>query len=61
MNTSDVIKLYLATRRAQGVQLRSGARALGQFARETGNIALQDVTPSAVATFLRGRGALSAS
>ena len=61
MNTSDVIKAYLATRRAQGVQLRSGARALGQFARETGNIALQDVTPSAVATFLRGRGALSAS
>ena len=61
MNTSDVIKVYLATRRAQGVQLRSGARALGQFARETGNIALQDVTPSAVATFLRGRSALSAT
>lgn len=61
MNTSEVIKAYLSTRRAQGVQLRSGARALGQFARETGNLALQDVTPSAVATFLRGHGALSAS
>jgi site-specific recombinase XerD len=61
MNTSDVITEYLAARRAQGVQIRSGARALRQFARETGDRPLPEVTPDAVATFLRGHGALSAA
>jgi site-specific recombinase XerD len=61
MNTSDVVKAYLAARRAQGVQFSSGARALRQFARETGDSPLAEVTPQAVAKFLRGRGALSAT
>ena len=61
MNTSDVITIYLAARRAQGVQIRSGARALRQFARETGDRPLHDVTQQAVITFLHGHGALSAS
>ena len=61
MNTSDVIKTYLATRRAQGVQIRSGARTLRQFARETGDRPLDTVTPYAVAAFLRGHGAISAT
>lgn len=61
MNTSDVIKAYLTARRAQGVQIRSGARALRQFARETGDRPLDAVTPQAVATFLRGHGAISAA
>ena len=61
MNTSDVIKSYLAARRAQGVQIRSGARTLRQFASETGNLPVDEVTPNAVATFLRGRGELSAT
>jgi integrase/recombinase XerD len=59
MNTNDVIKEYLAARRAQGVQIRSGARALRQFARETGDRPLHEVTPLEVATFLRGHGAIS--
>lgn len=61
MNTSDLIMVYLAARRAQGVQFRSGARALRQFARETGDRPLHQVTPQAVSTFLRGHGALSAA
>lgn len=61
MNTSDVITEYLAARRAQGVQIRSGARALRQFARETGDQPLHDVTSQAVITFLRGHGLLSAA
>ena len=61
MTTSDVIKAYLAARRAQGVQIRSGARALRQFARETGDRPLPEVTAPAVAAFLRGHGALSAA
>lgn len=61
MNTGDVIKTYLAARRAQGVQIRSGARTLRQFARETGDLPVDEVTPQAVAAFLRGKGALSAT
>lgn len=61
MNTSDVIRTYIAARRAQGAQIRSGARLLHQFARETGNPPLDEVTPQAVITFLRGRGTLSAT
>ena len=61
MITSDVIKDYLAVRLAQGVQIKSGARALRQFARETGDRPLNEVNPQAVATFLRGHGALSAT
>lgn len=61
MITSDVVDAYLATRRAQGVSLRSGARVLRQFARETGNLELSEVTSESVAVFLRGRGKLSAT
>ena len=61
MNTSDVIKDYLTARRAQGVQIRSGARTLRQFARETGDLPIHEVTSQAVSTFLQGRGKLSAT
>lgn len=61
MTTSELIKDYLAARRAHGTRLRSGERALYQFARETGDQPLTTVTPEAVATFLRGRGDLSAT
>lgn len=61
MIASDVVDVYLAARRAQGVHLRSGARVLRQFARETGNPDLSEVTPESVAAFLRGRGKLSAT
>lgn len=61
MNTSDLITLYLAVRRAHGVQIHSGARVLRQFARETGDRPLREVTPQAVAAFLRGHGELSAA
>jgi integrase/recombinase XerD len=61
MTTSELIKAYLAARRAHGTRLRSGERVLYQFARETGDQPLAVVTPEAVATFLRGRGDLSAT
>lgn len=61
MNTSALIEVYLAARRGQGVQIRTGARALRQFARETGDQPLHDVTPQAVVTFLCGHGVLSAA
>jgi site-specific recombinase XerD len=61
MIASDVIDAYLAARRAQGVRLHSSAKVLRQFARETGNPELSEVTPASVDTFLRGRGELSAT
>ncbi|MBT9504774.1 MAG: tyrosine-type recombinase/integrase [Burkholderiaceae bacterium] len=61
MRTSELIRTYLAARRAHGTRLRSGERALYQFARETGDQPLAQVPPAAVATFLRGRGELSAT
>jgi len=61
MTALEVVDAYLASRRALGVRLASGAPVLRQFVRETGNLPLRDITPEAVAGFLRGRGALSAS
>lgn len=60
MTSSELIKAYLAARRAHGVKLTTGERTLYQFARETGDRPLAEVTPEEVATFLRGR-ALSAT
>ena len=61
MNTRDLVEQYLAARRAQGTALKSGQRKLMQFARETGNRPLAEVTPEAVAAFLRGRNGPSAT
>lgn len=61
MNTSELIGHYLAVRRANGTSLKSSERLLYQFARETGDLPLADVTQQAVSVFLRGRGELSAT
>lgn len=61
MNTRELVEQYLAARRAHGTALRSSQRMLMQFARETGNRALADVTPEAVAAFLRGRKGLTST
>lgn len=61
MSALEIVNAYVAVRRAQGVRLSSSARVLRQFARETGNRPLSEVTPEAVAMFLRGHGALSAT
>lgn len=60
MTTSELIKDYLVARRAHGVKLSNRQRTLYQFARETGDLPLAQVTPEAVDKFLRG-SALSAS
>ena len=61
MNTTELIGRYLVARRAMGASLKSGQRLLYQFARETGDLPLADVTPQAVSAFLCGRGELSAT
>ena len=61
MTTSELIQAYVQAKRAHGVMLRSGERVLYQFARETGDCALADVTADVVAAFLRGAGDISAT
>ena len=61
MNTRELVEQYLAARRAHGTALKSAERMLMQSARETGNRALTDVTPEAVATVLRGRHGLTST
>jgi len=61
MTTLELVEAYIVTKRAQGAKLVSARGVLRHFARETGNLPLADVTPSAVAAFLRGRGELSAT
>lgn len=61
MTALEVIDAYLAARRAVGVRLARDAGVLHQFVREMGIVRLSDVTPDTVATFLRGRGALSST
>jgi integrase/recombinase XerD len=56
MTAIEVVEAYLVARRALGVLLDRQGRFLRQFVRETGNTPLSDVTPTAVASFLRGRG-----
>jgi len=56
MTALEVVEAYLVARRALGVLLDRQGRFLRQFVRETGNTPLSDVTPTAVASFLRGRG-----
>lgn len=59
MKTSELIAHYLTARRATGTRLKSAERLLYQFARETGDLPLAEVTPAAVSAFLHGHGEIS--
>ena len=56
MSALEVVNAYIAVRRAQGVRLSSSARVLRQFARETGNRPLSEVTPTRFAEIARSWG-----
>jgi len=61
MRLSEVIESYVAAKTALGMSFDSARRMLGQFCREIGNPPIREVQAEAVATFLRGRGALNAT
>ncbi len=61
MTALEAVEAYLAARRALGVRLDRGGRYLHQFVRESGNVPLCDITPTAVERFLRGRGVPTAT
>jgi site-specific recombinase XerD len=61
MRLSEVIDAYIAMKTSLGMSFDSARRLLRQFSREIGNPTIGEVQAEAVATFLRGRGALNAT
>ena len=61
MRVGEVIKAYVALKTSLGMSFESPRRVLEQFSREIGNPPIGEVQAEAVAAFLRGRGALSAT
>jgi integrase/recombinase XerD len=61
MRLSEVIDAYIAMKTSLGMSFDSARRLLKQFSREIGNPTIGEVQAEAVATFLRGRGALNAT
>lgn len=61
MRVSEVIDAYIAMKTSLGMSFDSARRLLGQFSREISNPTIGEVQAEAVATFLRGRGALNAT
>jgi integrase len=61
MMLNDVIDTYLAKQRSLGMRFESAGHLLRRFCRAMGDLKIDDVTPEAVAEFLQGEGALSAS
>ena len=56
-----MIDAYIAMKTSLGMSFESARRVLEQFSREIGNPTIGEVQAEAVATFLRGRGALNAT
>jgi integrase/recombinase XerD len=61
MKVTDVVDAYLTRQRSLGMRFESAGQMLHRFSRVTGNPNINEVTPEAVAQFLRGEGALSAT
>jgi integrase/recombinase XerD len=57
----NVVDAYLARQRSLGMRFESAAHLLRRFCRAMGNPEIAKVTPEAVAEFLQGTGALSAT
>jgi integrase/recombinase XerD len=61
MTLADVIDAYVALQQSLGMRFEAARKLLRQFSREMGNPDIDKVQASAVADFLRGTGALSAT
>ena len=61
MKLIEVIDAHVTLQRSLGMRFESAARLLQQFNREMGNPQIDQVSPEAVALFLQGAGALSAT
>jgi integrase/recombinase XerD len=61
MKVTDVVDAYLTRQRSLGMRFEGAGRMLHRFSRAIGNPNIDEVTPEAVAKFLRGEGKLSAT
>ena len=61
MTVGEVIEAYVALKKSLGMSFESARRVLEQFSREIGNPPIGEVQAEAVAAFLQGCGALSAT
>jgi integrase/recombinase XerD len=61
MMLTEVVDAYLCRQRSLGARFDSAGHLLHRFCRAMGNPQIDEVTAEAVADFLRGSGALSAS
>jgi site-specific recombinase XerD len=61
MKLIDVIDAYVTLQRSLGMRFEAGRKLLRQFSREMGNPHIDQVRSEAVANFLQGKGALSAT
>jgi len=61
MTLTDVVDAYLTRQRSLGMRFESAGHLLRRFNRTMGDRKIDEVTPEAVADFLHGKGALSAT
>jgi len=61
MKVIEVVDAYLTRQRSLGMRFESAGQILHRFSRVMGNPKIDEVSPEAVANFIRGNGALSAS
>jgi integrase/recombinase XerD len=59
MKLKDVVDAYLSRQRSLGMRFESAGQLLCQFSRAMGNPKIGEVTPEAVAGFLRTKGVVS--
>lgn len=59
MKLEDVVDAYLSRQRSLGMRFESAGQLLCQFSRAMGNPKIGEVTPQAVADFLRTKGVVS--
>lgn len=61
MKLTEIVDAYVTLERSLGMRFEAAGRLLRQFSREMGDPDIDQVRPEAVAIFLQGTGALSAT
>jgi len=61
MKLIDVINTYVSLQQSLGMRFESAQRLLRRFARQTGDVRIDEIRPQQVLDFLRGSGPLTAT
>jgi integrase/recombinase XerD len=60
MNLRDVVETYISYKRSLGMRFRTDAETLRAFCRAMGDVALEDIKPESVLTYIAGSGPVTA-